>query len=65
MNREKHEKMCPECGETVWMFWDESPNLKCASCGIEGDYEQCCHCESLVPKWRDYCHACQTQMMED
>ncbi|PZT54149.1 hypothetical protein DN757_19150 [Paenibacillus silvae] len=41
IEKAEHERECIECGHTVWIEWDNSPNLNCSECGTVADVVPC------------------------
>ncbi len=49
LDREQHERDCPNCGSNVWVLWNHEPNVKCDKCQFEGNVKQCETCTNLLP----------------
>jgi RecJ-like exonuclease len=67
MEKEEHERECPECSNTVWVNWNSTPNVKCSECDYEGTVKQCDNCLNLISKdSKDFlCGNCKEHMMRD
>lgn len=53
IEKEQHERNCPECGADVWVDWLENPNLVCSECGHEDTVKQCSNCTGLISSHSD------------
>lgn len=67
IGKQEHERMCPECGEDVWIEWEESPNLKCSACGHVDTVKSCDNCGGIMPTSAEteVCNDCYARAMED
>lgn len=67
IEKEERERICPECGNAVWMNWDESPNFHCTKCNYKTDMTECPICGGIMEKDSDLgvCNSCWEQKMEE
>jgi len=66
IEKEGHERECPECGDMVWVEWEEKPNLKCSGCEYEDDVKQCENCTNVFSKYSSdiICSLCEDRILE-
>lgn len=48
IEKQEHERQCPECNDTVWVNWGESPSFHCESCEQDYNVVQCENCTNLI-----------------
>ena len=67
MEREEHERDCPNCYKAVWVNWGESPNVECEECGYTDTVVQCENCLNLISKDTEaiVCDDCIEMAMKD